>query len=134
MTDYDPFEREVIAKADAAIRRHAMLPLLVGLILLIGLGSVAAFFSVKNSKDTTDASQQADQRNVELTRQLTVLTEQVAAFQRQSNDEAVKFRNDSRLLQLAICAQIEGLAKQAHLQVQPCPRVPVPTPAPSPTP
>lgn len=128
---YDHTEREVIAAIEEAQRRHALLPLLLAIVLLIGIGSVSAVFSVKNAR-ATDAASKADvERNAALTEQLTDLTRQYAAAQQQSNDSAVAFRNDSRRLLLALCDQIEAVAEQARLEVPPCPRVPAPTTTPT---
>lgn len=131
---YDEFERKVMMATEDAQRRHALIPLMVAIVLLIGLGATSTVFSVRNAR-ATDAASTADvERNADLTRRLTSLTQQLAEAQNADTASAVAFRNDSRRLQLAICDQIEAVARQAHLDVPPCPRVPLPTETPSPRP
>lgn len=127
---YDHTEREVIAAIEKAQRRHALRPLMVALVLLIGLGGLSAYFSIKNAIVTTSASQDAAERQAALTSQLTALTQQFAVDQQQQNASAVADRNDSRRLQLALCDQVEAIARQVHLTIPPCPRVPLPPPGP----
>lgn len=138
MTADDPYdtEREVIAAIEEAQRRHALLPLLLALVLLIGLGAVDTFYSIQGARGQAAASRADVQRNALLTQQLTALTRKYAIDQQQSNDSAVAFRNDSRRLLLALCDQIEAISRQVHLSVPRCPRVPDPQPTagPSPTP
>lgn len=128
---YDHTEREVIAAIEKAQRRHALRPLMVALLLLIGLGGLSAYFSIRNAIVTTSASQDAAERQATLTSQLTALTQQFALDQQQQNASAVADRNDSRRLQLALCDQVEAIARQVHLTVPPCPRVPLPPPGPA---
>lgn len=134
---YDDFEERAIEAIEKAQRRHALvalLPLLIVIGLLIGLGITSAVFSVKGARSQSAASKADVERNAELTRQLTTLTRQAAQTQQENADSAVAFRNDSRRLQLAICSQIEAIARQVQLRVAPCPRVPIPRPFPSPAP
>lgn len=132
---YDHTEREVIAAIEEAQRRHAMLPLLVGIVLAVALGAVGTFYSVQNARTSVAASKADVERNTALTQQLTALTRQLAQAQSDDAASAVAFRNDSRRLQLAICDQIEAVARQARLTVPPCPRLPpLPTETPSPEP
>lgn len=134
---YDDFEERAIDAIEKAQRRHAvvaLLPLLAVIGLLIALGMTSAVYSVKGARSQSAASKADVERNAVLTRQLTQLTQQLAAAQSSDAASAVAFRNDSRRLQLAICSQIEAVARQARLHVTPCPRLPVPTPAPTPTP
>lgn len=134
---YDEFEERAIDAIEKAQRRHAvvaLLPLLAVIGLLIALGMTSAVYSVKGARSQSAASKADVERNAVLTRQLTQLTQQLAQSQSSDAASAVAFRNDSRRLQLAICSQIEAVARQARLRVTPCPRLPVPTPAPTPTP
>lgn len=62
------------------------------------------------------------------------LTSSLAQQQETNAREAKAFREDSRRLTLAICDQIEAVARQAQLEVPPCPRVATnPNPSPTPT-
>lgn len=91
-----------------------------GLILLLTVAVITGLASVPlqvaNLRSTNSASKADVQRAQELTE---ALAEQEARTARESK----QFREDTRLLILAICDQIEAVASQAELEVPPCPRV-----------
>lgn len=91
-----------------------------GLILMLCLASVAGLLSVLLQAiifRNLNAASAADVQRA------AALTEQLADQQDRQAVEAKAFREDSRLLLLSICDQIEAVAGQTNLEVPPCPRV-----------
>jgi cell division protein FtsB len=113
---YDRFEQDVMEATKDAMRRHTMRPVLVGLVLAILVGCVGTFYSIANAQHSAAASREDVRQNAALLAQL-------EATQDKNAREAKAFREDSRRLTLAICDQIEAIARQARLDVPPCPRV-----------
>lgn len=104
--------------ADAVPRR---LVILLSILVLLGLASTGA--AVINAKATNNASQADVERNVLLTQRLTELTEQLKNKQAGDSASSVKFREDTRLLILAICANTENAARKVGAMAQACPDV-----------
>lgn len=96
---------------------HRPWGLILGLTLAVLSGLLSLPLQVATFRNLDAASQADVRRAAELTEQLS----------RQSADDAAaarEFREDSRRLQLSICDQIEAIASQRDLNVEPCPRVP----------
>lgn len=91
-----------------------------GLIVALSLAGVAGIVSLPLQVTALKSIDAASREDVARAR---MLTEALAAQQEQNAAEAKAFREDSRKLTLAICDQIEAVAKQAQLEVPPCPRV-----------
>lgn len=121
---HDYAERLEVARASTR-----GLGVVLSVVIALGLASTVA--SVVTARGQQAASRADVERNARLTQQL-------RSEQERNAREAKTFREDSRRLTLAICDQIEAVARQARLEVPPCPRVatsapPSPVPSPSPT-
>lgn len=91
-----------------------------GLIVLLVLAGTAGLVSLPLQVATLKNQNSASRADVQRAQQL---TEALAEQQAETAEEARRFREDSRLLQLSICDQIEAVARQTGLDVPPCPRV-----------
>lgn len=91
-----------------------------GLIVALCLAGAAGLLSLPLQVITVRSLNAASAADVE---RAALLTEQLAQQQREDVMRAQAYREDSRLLLLSICDQIESVSAQAKLKVPPCPRV-----------